>query len=110
MIELIRERLAAPQEAKLRQWLAKPEADLLRKVLAAECQFAQSAALQQALHAKSGDVSDLLSRAEMDTAAEYDTALKIIEAAITKPIEEHFHIARLKTTTDNANTTNEPTD
>lgn len=110
MIELLRERLASPQEAKLRAWLAKPEADILRKVLSAECQFAQSEALKQSLHATAGDINDLLAREEMRTAAEYDTALKILEAAIAKPPEEHFHIARLKTaTTDNANTTIEPT-
>lgn len=110
MIELLRERLADPQEAKLRAWLAKPEADLLRKVIAAECQFAQADALQKALHAKTGDTNDLLSRAEMEAAGWFDTAMNVFNAIASRQPEEPFHIARLKTATDNANTTIEPTD
>lgn len=110
MIELIRERLAAPQEAKLRAWLSKPEADILRKVLSAGCQFAQAEALQKALHATAGDVSDLVSRAEMQTAAEFHTTLIIFDSIARQSATDPFHIARLKTATDNANTTNEATD
>ncbi len=100
VIELIKEHIPSNQEAKLRLWLARGEAETLRKVLAAKCQFAQAEALQKAIVAQSGDTADLLSQVEMQDAARFHTALTILNEIAAQPPEEHFFVAKLKTHTN----------
>jgi hypothetical protein len=90
---------------KFRRWLAQSEAQTLRKIAAAQCQFYQAKALERALTAEKGDASDLLMRDEIREAAQWNDFVRILDLLSTKPEGEHFQIAKLQTPTNYANTT-----
>lgn len=109
MIELIRERLSPALEQKLRRWLSQPEADTLRRVIYAQCQFHQAEALEKALDAKPGAADSLLSQDAIKQAARYHDFLEILREFTNAGEGQHFHIAKLKSAITNAtiNTSNE---
>ena len=98
MIVLSREKLSPDIERKLRRWLSSPEANTLRRVVTAECQFAQAAALQKALSAHDGNASELLMQDDLRQAARYNTFLEIFYELAAKPKESAFSTAKLQPT------------
>jgi hypothetical protein len=76
--------------------MSQPEADILRRVIIAECQFAQASALQRALTAKPGSSSSLLMHDEMDEAARFSSFIEIFNVTASRPLDQHFMTAKLK--------------
>jgi hypothetical protein len=109
MIVLIREKLSPELERKLRLWLSKPEANILRRVVTAECQMSQAAALQKALSARDGNASELLMQDDLRQAARFNTFLEILNEIAAKPKESAFTTAKLQppATINYGNTTDE---
>lgn len=102
MIELVEDRLSPVLEKKLRDWLRQSEADTLREVVSAKCQFAQAAALKKALGASKGELADLLSQGEMRDATLYADFLTVLDRLADQ--REPFCLAKLKPATPHANT------
>jgi hypothetical protein len=95
VIELGTERISPELEQKLRQWLAKPECDTLRQVVATRCQLLQASALNKALVSKPGDTSDLISQDDMRQATRYANFRVILDEIATQPKNEPFLTAKL---------------
>lgn len=81
-------------EQKLRKWLSQPEADILRRVVAARCEFLQAEALKKALHAIKGEAADLLQQDDMKQAARFDTFNQILTELSDQPKETPFQLAK----------------
>ena len=96
MIVLSREKLSPDIERKLRRWLSSPEANTLRRVVTAECQFAQAAALQKALSAHDGNASELLMQDDLRQAMRYHTFLEIFNELSAKPADTSFSVPKLQ--------------
>lgn len=106
MIEFTQEPLSLALEHKLRRWLMLPEVNILRRVIIAECQVAQAAALAKALVAHPGDAKDLLMQDDLKQAARFSTFLEILDQTITRDKNLPFLIAKLKPTAIYGNDTN----
>lgn len=86
-VELIGEPLEANLAKKLRDWLSKPEADILKAVVAAKMRLAQEQALVSCMKADDTNAYDLKSMAEMKLAHCYQTALDVLDEITNTPLE-----------------------
>jgi len=93
VIVLQKEPISPESEMKFRRWLAQSEAQTLRKVAAAQCQFLQAEALGKALTATNNDPSDLLCRDEMKEAARWADFITLFDRLAETA---QFHIAKLQ--------------
>lgn len=110
MIELVEERLSPVLEKKLRDWLRQSEADTLREVVSAQCQFHQAKALEKALGSAKGETLELISQEEMREACRYANFLAVLNSLSDRPKSEPFCIAKLKPATPHANTSRSETE
>lgn len=98
MIELTPERLPIALERKLRLWLSKSEAGILRRVIVAKGQFKQADALAEANNSTAeDDVHELLSRQSMKESARYIAFLEVLDEISNQPEETPFQTAKLTT-------------
>lgn len=89
MPELIGEPLEQPRAENLRLWLAKPEGQTLRTVIAAKLRLKQEEALKAGMRADDANSYDLKASAEMKEAHRFQIALSVIEhiADTNTPLE-----------------------
>jgi hypothetical protein len=94
MPEIVGEPMDRDREAKLREWLRKPEASNLRMVIFAKARFEKEKALAQALKADGVNNYELQSVASMKAAARYESAAQVLDEIISD--EKPYLIPKLK--------------